>query len=136
MLAEFVDANFSQTALHAFPIMPEGRVVGVLLVYRMEVRQLPLRIDQAQFLANAIGIALLGELGSDSLTAASWSARDRVDQATGMVCAQLHVSPVDARAVLRAHAYAHDASLPVVSSWILARELTFADPDSSDGGAG
>ncbi len=111
MLAEFVDANFSQTALHAFPIMPEGRVVGVLLVYRVAVRQLALRIDQAQFLANAIGIALLGELGSDSLTDESWSARDRMDQATGMVCAQLHVA--EGFANMTALAVVTPADLPV-----------------------
>jgi hypothetical protein len=135
MLAEFVDANFPQTALHAFPLSPEGRVVGALLVYRLQVRELSMRADEAQFLANAIGIALLGELGSDSLTDEGWSARDRLDQATGMVCAQLGISPVDARAVLRAHAYAHQASLTEVGSWILARQLSFTDRDSTDGGA-
>jgi len=133
ILAEFVDSSFPETALHAFPITPEGQVVGALLVYRMRVRELSLDTEQAQFLANAVGIALLGELSSDSLTDEGWLARDRVDQATGMVSAQLQVAPEDARAVLRAHAYAHDASLPEVSGWVLSRTLTFADPNSTDG---
>lgn len=135
LLAEFMDADFPQLALHAFPIIPEGRVVGAVLVYRMQIRELELDTEHAQFLANAIGIAVLGELNAQSLSDERWSTRDRVDQATGMVCAQLHVSPTDARAVLRAHAYAHDASLPEVSSWVLERQLAFTDPDSSDGRA-
>jgi hypothetical protein len=133
LLDELVEMNFPQTSLHAFPITPDTVVVGAVLVYRTGERQLAMETEQAQFLANAVGIALLGELDTHSLSDETWSARDRVDQATGMVAAQLHVAPIDARAVLRAHAFAHDTSLAVVSSWVLARDLAFTDPNSSDG---
>jgi hypothetical protein len=134
LLEEMLHANFPGTALHAFPVTPDGHVVGAVLVCRTDDWTLAVSTDQAQFLANAVGIALLGELDAQSLSEETWSARDRVDQATGMVAAQLQVPPADARAVLRAHAYAHETSLAQVSSWILARDLVFADPDSSDGG--
>lgn len=133
LLGETLEANFPATALHAFPITPDAHVVGAVLVYRTRDPRLTVSAEQAQFLANAVGIALLGELDSQSLTEETWSARDRVDQATGMVVAQLHVTPGDARAVLRAHAYAHETSLAQVSAWVLDRELTFTDSDSSDG---
>jgi hypothetical protein len=131
LLEEMVRTRFPGIAMHAFPITPDSRVVGAVLVYRTEGRMLTMATDEAQFLANAVGIALLGELDSRTLSDETWSARDRVDQATGMVSAQLHVAPADARAVLRAHAYAHDTSLGEVSSWVLARKLTFADDPSA-----
>jgi ANTAR domain len=133
LLEALLEAEFPDTFLHAFPMTSEAHVIGVVLVSRTRVRELTIRTDQAQFLANAVGVALLGELGSHSVTDETWSSRDRVDQATGMVTAQLGVAPADARAVLRAHAYAHDTSLAQVSAWVLARRLSFADPDSPDG---
>ena len=41
----------------------------------------------------------------------AWSSRAGIHQATGMVIAQLGISPDDALAVLRAHAYAEDIPL-------------------------
>jgi hypothetical protein len=134
LLEALLDSNFPGTFVHAFPMTSDVHVIGAVMVYRTQAPELTIQADQAQFLANAIGVALLGELGSDSVTDETWSARDRVDQATGMVAAQLRVAPADARAVLRAHAYAHDTSLGQVSSWVLERRLSFTDPDSSDGG--
>jgi hypothetical protein len=133
LLHELVEAHFPGTSMHAFPIRPDKEVVGALLVYRAGVVGLAMASEEAQFLANAVGMALLGELDTHALSDETWSARDRVDQATGMVAAQLHVAAQDARAVLRAHAYAHEATLAQVSSWVLARELTFKDLDSPDG---
>jgi hypothetical protein len=133
MLEQMLDTTFPETALHAFPITPDAHVVGAILLYLTGERQLTVPPDQAQFLANAVGVALLGELNAQSLSDETWSARDRVDQATGMVAAQLRIAPSDALAVLRAHAYAHDTSLAEVSSSVLARELTFIDRIASDG---
>jgi hypothetical protein len=134
LLDALLESDFPDTFLHAFPMTTDAHVIGAVLVYRARVRELTIHAEQAQFLANALGVALLGELGSQSVTEETWSSRDRVDQATGMVAAQLRVAPADARAVLRAHAYAHDTSLAEVSAWVLARHLSFTDPDSSDGG--
>jgi hypothetical protein len=62
-----------------------------------------------------------------------WAVRDQVDQATGMVVAQLRVSPADALAVLRAHAFAHSTTLAEVSGWVLDRTLDFSNTESGDG---
>jgi hypothetical protein len=133
LLHELVEATFPGTSMHAFPIRPDSEVVGALLVYRSGALGLAVGPEEAEFLANAVGMALLGELDTHALSDETWSARDRVDQATGMVAAQLRVAAQDARAVLRAHAYAHETTLAEVSSWVLARKLTFNDRDSPDG---
>lgn len=135
LLDELVEGTFPGTSMHAFPIRRDSEVVGALFVYRTGDSRLSMNTTEAQFLANAVGIALLGELDQHAVTDEPWSARDRVDQATGMVAAQLHVAAQDARAVLRAHAYARETTLAQVSTWVLDRQLTFADRDSADGSA-
>jgi hypothetical protein len=133
MLVEMLDSRGPQLSLHAFPVRPEATVLGVVCIYQSVARALAVSGDEAQFLANALGVALLGDLDSHSLTEERWSVRDRVDQATGMVVAQLKVEPDDAVAVLRAHAFAHATTLETVSNWVLDRDLDFSDTDSSDG---
>ncbi|MCW2832965.1 MAG: hypothetical protein JWN68_918 [Nocardioides sp.] len=115
-------------ALYAFPMRPQKSVLGVLTAHQHDSSGLKVGLEQAQFLANAIGVAVLGDFGSGSATNERWLARDRVSQATGMVVAQLGLSPEDALAVLRAHAYAHDAALSQVSSRVVDRSLRFAAP--------
>jgi len=65
----------------------------------------------------------------------SWNSRARIHQATGMVMAQLRVSPDDAMALIRAHAYAHRQTLAAISDEIIARSLDFrtTDPDPGNG---
>jgi hypothetical protein len=108
-------------------------VLGVVSVYQVDERGLAVSPDEAQFLANALGVALLGHLDSDTASEERWAVRDRFDQATGMVVAQLRVRPEDAAAVLRAHAFAHATTLETVSLWVLTRTLDFSDRDGSDG---
>ena len=133
MLVEMLDTRGPQLSLHAFPVRPESAVLGAVCVYQIGEGALAISGAEAQFLANALGVALLGDLGSGALTGERWTARDRVDQATGMVVAQLKVTPEDAVAVLRAHAFAHATTLDSVSGWVLDRTLDFSDTDSSDG---
>jgi hypothetical protein len=133
MLTEMLDTRGPQLCLHAFPVRPVEDVLGVVCVYQTAERGLAVTSDEAQFLANALGVALLGDLDSHSLTDDRWAVRDRLDQATGMVVAQLKIKPEDAAAVLRAHAFAHATTLETVSSWVLDRVLDFSDTDSSDG---
>ena len=132
MLSDMLDERGSALSLHAFPLHPDTAVVGVVCVYQTEDRGLAVEDTDAQFLANALGIALLGDLGSKSVSDERWAVRDKVDQATGMVVAQLKVAPADAVAVLRAHAFAHATTLAVVSGWVLDRELDFSDSDGGD----
>jgi hypothetical protein len=97
--------------LYAVPMKPGQEVLGVLTVYRHEpVVPEP---EEARFLSDAIDAALLRDpIGHEGdFRAGPWSTRAGIHQATGMVSAQLQVSPADALDVLRAHAYAHDLSL-------------------------
>ena len=115
-------------ALYAFPMRPQHTVLGVLTAHRRDQSGLRVALDQAQFLANTIGVAVLGDFDSGGATHERWLVRDRVSQATGMVVAQLGLSPADALAVLRAHAYAHDVALSEVSSRVVDRSLRFTAP--------
>lgn len=125
-------------AVHAFPMRPQDVVLGVLTTYGFRQGELRLDLKAAQFLANAVGVALLGTLrqgdpaSPDDVDGAlddeRWLARDQISQATGMVVAQLRLPSADALAVLRAHAYAEDTTLSAVSRRVVDRQLRFTDP--------
>ena len=55
----------------------------------------------------------------------SWSKRAEIHQATGMVVAQLDLSPTDAFARLRAHAFTEGVALGDVARDVVARRLRF-----------
>ena len=86
---------------------------------------------------NAVGVALVTDpdvVDEDRLTKEeSWIAQARVHQATGMVMAQLHLQEDDALALIRAHAYAHNATLSQISDKILDRSLDFTTTDPDPG---
>jgi hypothetical protein len=119
--------NVGALTVHAFPMRPGGHVFGVLAVYLIHAGGPAESDETAQFLADAIGAALLRDpiphsgLGQDGM----WSARAEVHQATGMVIAQLHMSADDALAILRAHAYAHDTTLADIAHQVVTRRLDF-----------
>ncbi|MDN5764721.1 MAG: ANTAR domain-containing protein [Humibacillus sp.] len=121
----------------AVPIHPDHDVLGILTFYATPERASELETDVAQFLADAVGVALLRE--SQWLvneTSGPWASRSRVHQATGMVIAQLQIPSEDAIALLRAHAFASSSSLLEVSEAVLRRELDFthvARPEDPDG---
>ncbi len=130
---------FTTMQLTAVPIHPDSETLGVLSYYWPHATRE--RLDEAttQFLADAVGVALLkdpDELAPDS--GGPWANRASVHQATGMVVAQLGVGADDALALLRAHAFAHGWPLARVAQSVLSRQLDFAgvdaetDPDTSD----
>jgi hypothetical protein len=133
LLKEMLDEGGREISVHAFPLRPEDSVLGVVCVHQHGEGRLAVSVGEAQFLANALGIALLGHLDAETMSSERWGVRDQVDQATGMVVAQLHVTPADALAVLRAHAFAHATTVSVVSRWVLERELDFSNTESGDG---
>lgn len=135
-LSESAFDLFGAFTLDAIPIRPRADVLGVLTVHRLGLHPNLPDPGGAQLLANAVGVALsiTDEDASTSPFEDPWSSRDGVHQATGMVAAQLHISPSDALAVLRAHAYAHDTTLAVISDEVIGRRLDFSttDPDPRD----
>jgi ANTAR domain len=110
--------------LHCFPMRPAGQPFGVYSVYTHDGLREP--ADVVQFLADAVGAAVLHDTASHE-TDDAWESRSVVHQATGMVIVQLRVRPEDALAIMRAHAFAHDATVNEIAEQIVSRRLDFRD---------
>lgn len=129
MFATMASAIDEPLTVYAVPMRPSGRVVGVLTLY-LSGDHLARPLDEAEFLADAAGAALLGDPATTDISSQpSWPQQALVHQATGVVVAQLGIAPTDALAVLRAHAFARASTLEDVVDDVLARRLIF----SSDG---
>lgn len=126
---EFVEMATRQTparSLTAVPLHAGAGVLGVLTLYRSRPGSLTGTLDDLGFIADVIAVAVLD--GTDPGTPpppASWDERSLIHQAVGMVMAQLATTADDAMALLRAHAFALDLTLPVVAHQVLDRELLF-----------
>jgi hypothetical protein len=121
-------------AVWCFPMRPYARVLGVVSVYRGDERPARLDTEESSFLVNSIAVAILGGIERSDGSELMWSARDVIDHATGMVVAQLAISPTDAVALLRAHAFAHESSLSEVSESVVTRRLSFVDDPTEERG--
>jgi hypothetical protein len=119
--------------LYALPIRPSLDVIGVLALHQLPSPAASPSLDGAQFLADAIGAALLAAPpnADQPFEDGPWSSRAEIHQATGMVVAQLRLSPADALAILRAHAFAHDATLHDIAMQVITGRLDFGS-DSSE----
>jgi hypothetical protein len=127
--------EFSRAAWHrvgsvrmnAYPMRPAGDTFGVLSIYFTTAREPAESNEAAQFLADAVGAALLRDpIPRDgNLNEGMWSTRAELHQATGMVIAQLHMPAEDALAILRAHAYAHDTTLADIAHQVITRQIDF-----------
>jgi hypothetical protein len=117
--------------LYAVPMRPwADGVIGVLTTHQ-PFRNLP-EPERAQFLANAIGAALVRIApDQDNLDADPWTARSGIHQATGMIAARLRVRTDDAMALLRAHAFAHNVTLAAVANDVINRRLQFPDDETA-----
>jgi len=109
---------------YAVPMRVGGIPVGALGLY-VAGSSLARSLEEAQFLADAVGTAVLGEADEDGA-----SARAQVHQATGMAAIQLRLPPPDALAVLRAHAFAQGATLEAVAHDVVTRRLSFAGTET------
>ncbi|SDS98088.1 GAF domain-containing protein [Friedmanniella luteola] len=124
----------------AMPVLVAGEYVGALDLFRTRTASL-----EGQDLSGALVAAELAEMPlldllTDNLeksvadpSTAAWAelnqiARAEVNQATGMLVAQLDVGPAEALVRLRAHAYATNRSATEVARDILERRLRLA-PD-------
>lgn len=131
--------HFAEAAQHALggpctvfavPISPNRRVIGVATFFRRTLDpQLAVSEAAVRLLVNAVGVALVHDVdAADEVRQAraeSWTDRARINQAVGMVMAQLRIRSEDAMALLRAHAYAHTASLAQISGQVVERSLDF-----------
>jgi hypothetical protein len=122
----------ASTVVHAFPMLPERTLVGVVSLHVRQPRALMRPVDDLAFLADVLGAAIVGGIPERDEDHALWSERDRISQATGMIVAQLGLGPVDALAVLRAHAFAREASVVEISRSVITRELVFTHPDDRE----
>ncbi len=124
-------------AVFAFPLQWGAINLGVLDLYRhapgpLEAAQL----RDAHSAAEAAALMLLGlrtdpdpdgDLDGDAAWDRSWSRRAEIHQATGMIVAQLRISPTDAFARLRAHAFTTGVGLGEVARDVVARRLSFTE---------
>lgn len=132
VLMRSMPPSVSPTLLYAFPMRPESTLVGVVSLHVRASRPLARPPVDLEFLADVLGSAIVGGVGVDAAQPVLWSERDRISQATGMVVAQLGLRATDALAVLRAHAFAHEASVAEISRLVLDRSLTFTDDERKD----
>jgi hypothetical protein len=132
-LAEMVTRQTPALSVTAVPLHAGPGVLGVLGVltlYRSRPGPLSATVEDLAFVADVIAVAVLDGAASGVPPAgASWDERSAIHQAAGMVMAQLAVPADDALALLRAHAFALDLTLPVVARQMLDRELRF-QPDA------
>jgi hypothetical protein len=129
-LDEAVREAFGALSITAIPVHPDGDVLGVLTCHQPADSMPRLEEDTAQFLADAIGVAILKD--PDALAtdlSGPWASRAQIHQATGMVVSQLRISPDEALALLRAHAFAHSWPLARVAASVVAGDLDFSAPD-------
>lgn len=125
----------SARAVFAFPLQWGAINLGVLDLYRRAPG--PLSGEQLRDAISAADAATLMLLGlrtdpDPDTTGAwdrSWSTRAEIHQATGMIVAQLGISPTDAFARLRAHAFSRGAALHEVAADVVARRLRLDGDD-------
>ncbi|WP_256795894.1 GAF domain-containing protein [Terrabacter sp. Ter38] len=111
----------------AAPMRPDDRALGVVMVYDESAEAVAGDPVVAQFLADALGAALLGHNALLTDDVGPWVVRQQVHQAVGMVVAQLGIQPVDAMAVIRAHAYTQGTTVEAIAALVLDRTLDFTD---------
>jgi hypothetical protein len=132
MFADGVRQSIGELTVYAVAIRPGRTTLGVLMLHRASGGPLGVHPGQTQFLADAVGAALLRAPESHDTSTAAWTDRARIHQATGMVIAQLGVDAEDALALLRAHAFAKGSPLLDVASEVVERRLNFTDSRHRD----
>lgn len=133
VFADMAEDLSGAVTIWALPMRPTGTTIGVLTLYRRS-GGLRRTLTEAQLVADAIRAALLEDAQSEVPSSlAAWSDRAVVHQATGMVVAQLGVPPVDALALLRAHAYTFSTTLKAVAWAVVSRHLDFSSKEDDSG---
>lgn len=125
--------GFGPLTVRAIPVLTNGYVSGVATIYTSDERALTESLSNIDFLANAVGAALLADAAhitdSGTKTTEAWSSRTVVHQATGMVMAQVRLTASDALALLRGHAYATGSEITDVAARVVSRKINFSNFD-------
>ncbi len=134
MLAHAVEAHQGVLNVYAIPLHADGPLSGIATLYTRGDQPLAEEMDQAVFLANAIGHALLVDASEHPAmqqlqSGDAWSSRAVVHQATGMVMAQVQLPAEDAVALLRGHAYALATDINDVATRVVNRTINFSSFD-------
>ena len=105
---------------------PQGRVLGVLSAHLSGGGELTGGLEAAQFLADAVAAALLLDPQTTDTSGPSgpWSGRAHIHQPPAW-WSHSWSSPADALALLRARAWAEDATLDDIVTQVLAATLVF-----------
>ena len=137
LFSEGVKQLMHSCTLYAVPIKPGPQTMGVATFYQRDTTPLLVDAMTTQLLINAVGVALVTDpdvMDDDRYAKAeSWHSRARINQATGMVMAQLGITAADGLALLRAHAYAHSQTLSTISDDLIGRRLDFRTADDDSG---
>ena len=114
-------------ALWSLPLRSAGAVVGTVSLYRLRPEPLAVGVSGAQVLTDAVADLLVQDpLALAPLSGATgegWSSRAVVQQATGVVAAQLQISIGDALTVLRSYAFTTGLQLRDVAHNVLNQTL-------------
>lgn len=114
----------------AVPMHAGPEVVGTLMLHRTSDGGFRTGVAEMAQLADLLTVALLQDSRPAARSAMEGSsARATVNQAVGMVMAQLALDADDALAVIRAHAYALDQPVAQVAASLVDRGLTFSPDD-------
>ena len=133
MLTQALEDRYGPLKMYAVPLHANGDLAGVATLHTGLDRSLSEPADRVAFLANAVGAALVtdaaehpeGHLHSGE----GWGARSLVHQATGMVMAQVRITPEDSLALLRGHAYALATDINDVAARVVDRSINFLNFD-------
>jgi ANTAR domain-containing protein len=122
--------------IFAFPLRVGAIDLGSLDVYRTQTGLLePAVVHDAMAVADTMAWAVLQRLLADSgEDLAGWErdytdSRREVHQATGMILAQVGTTATGAFALLRARAFSEGRTVRQVARDVIARRLSFAEPD-------
>jgi hypothetical protein len=133
MLAQTLESRYGPLRVYAVPLHANGGLGGVATLHTGRQRSLAEPDDRVAFLVNAVGAALVTEAAEHPeghlQSGEGWSSRSLVHQATGMVMAQVRVTPDDALALLRGHAYALATDIDDVARRVVGRRINFSNFD-------
>lgn len=128
-------------AAFAYPLQMAGANVGVLSLYMQRTGALTTDQHADSLVLAAVLAESMLSLHDASMPSAlddgidnAVGYRAEIYQASGIVAVQLGISPADALARLRAHAFMSDRSLQAVASSVVRRELRLDDDDRTVGG--